>query len=142
MKKKSILIFEDDLDLAMQWDYALVNEGYDVNYTMSFHEAISFCKEKEYDLVISDIFIMEGNRLSGFGGITLLQHLRNDRMKLNWTKNVPTIIVSGAINAEEKLKKHKETYNAWGVMEKPIAINQLLTAVNAILGNSKQKVEV
>lgn len=137
MKKQSILIFEDDLDLAFQWNQALINEGYDVDYSMSFHEAISLCKEKEYDLVISDIFIMEGNRLSGFGGITLLQHLRMDRMKLTWTKNVPVIIVSGAINAEKKLKEHKETYNAWGVLEKPIAINKLLTTVNSIFGNLK-----
>ena len=139
MKQKSILIFEDDLDLANQWSELFLAKGYKVNYTLSFKEALDLCIKTRYDLIICDIFIIKDNHLSGFGGISLIQHLRNGNLRLDWTKKVPIIMVSGATNAKERLEKHKEKYNVSFVFEKPVDPKQLLTVATGIIGPASKK---
>jgi len=140
MKQKSILIFEDDIDLALQWSELFTLENYSVTYTSNYKEALELCKKKKYDLILCDIFIFDNNQLSGFGGITLIQRLRRGIMELDWTETVPIIIVSGVSNANEKLERYKEKYNASAVFEKPVEEDKLLFIVSKILGKKTKNI--
>ena len=60
-------------------------------------------------------------------------------MKLDWTEKVPIIIITGATNAQERLEVHKKDYKASFVFEKPINSNELLKAVNSLIGHGSNK---
>jgi len=143
MKPRSILIFEDDLDLVLQWKKILIAHSYKIDHSMNYAESLHLCKENQYDLIICDIFIVEqtGN-LSGFGGISLLQSLRlREREGFNWSKNVPIIIVSGSYNAEKILYKYKEKFNAHTILPKPFLPQYLLNKVSEILDGDHPQVK-
>ncbi|MFD0992405.1 response regulator [Tenacibaculum geojense] len=132
-KKSSILIYEDDIDLTLQWRKALEEKGFYVDITSDFKEAMNLCLFCEYDLIICDIFIKnEDGNYNGIGGITFLNFLKKrDVKRLNWVKNAPIIIVSGSLSA----KKNNGSYytNKFDINEtliKPFTTSYLLEKVN------------
>jgi DNA-binding NtrC family response regulator len=77
-----ILVVEDERSIRQAIYFELVDEGYDVHSASSYREAESALKAFDYDLVISDIFLDDGN------GVQLMEFAR----KMN--KQSPFIVIS------------------------------------------------
>lgn len=98
-KTQSVLIFEDDIDLAFQWTNYLKKRGMDVHHAMNVDEAVNFCAQIKFDFVILDMFLADADgNLIPRGGITMLTYLRNTPLKKvpAWGATVPIIVVTGA----------------------------------------------
>jgi DNA-binding response OmpR family regulator len=77
-----VLIVEDERSIRQAIQFELNDEGYDVHCASGFQEALSALRAFEYDLIISDIFLDDGN------GVQLMETAR----KLN--KKIPFIVIS------------------------------------------------
>jgi DNA-binding response OmpR family regulator len=78
----SILVVEDERSVRQALYFELLDEGYTVHCASSVQEAISALKAFRYDLIISDIFMDDGQA-------TQLMELTR---QLN--KNIPFIIIT------------------------------------------------
>ena len=89
---KTVLIMEDQPELASYWREALETAGYNVIHAIDFEEAASCLEMRQVQVVVSDMLIRdEHDNTSKTGGLTLLSHIC-----LN-VKPMPKIIaVSGA----------------------------------------------
>lgn len=99
-RKKSVLIFEDDIDLASQWLDTLSKKGINACHALSVDEAIGYCSQQKFDAVVLDIFLADNQgKLLPRGGITLMSYLRNPSLEKipQWGATVPVLVVSGAI---------------------------------------------
>ncbi len=98
-KKRSVLIFEDDLDLAMQWAQTFRDKGLIVHHAITVDEAVTYCNQFQFDIIVMDIFLAddEGNLLPR-GGLTLMSYLRNTSLNKipAWGVTVPVIVVTAA----------------------------------------------
>ncbi|OUR94215.1 hypothetical protein A9Q84_18100 [Halobacteriovorax marinus] len=111
-----ILIVEDNLSIRELINAILNKNNFRTNYADNGSTALSILKEKDIDLVISDI------NMPVMGGIELL-----DCIKDNFSNPHPVIFVSGDPNYEElALKK-----GAIKFYTKPFPITELLTFIES-----------
>ena len=82
-ERKTILLVDDDFDLAEQMKFWIEKEGYDVIYAGSEREANEILDEKKFDLALLDL--MMENKDSGF---VLAYKIKK------MDKNIPVIIVT------------------------------------------------
>ena len=87
--KATVLIVEDEVEIAELIKLYLAKEGIDSIHTESAEDGIAVCKEKNIDLVVLDI------NLPGMDGFEFLIDFRKK-------KNIPVIIVS-ARDADEDM---------------------------------------
>ena len=93
-----ILVVEDERSIRQALSFELLDEGYTVHCASGIQEAVSALKAFQYDLIISDIFMDDGQ------GTQLMDLAR----KLN--KKIPFIIISAypdsdlAVRVKEILK--------------------------------------
>lgn len=96
---KSILIFEDDIDLASQWSETFKEKGLKVHHAITVDEAVTYCNQIQFDAIVMDIFLADkvGNLLPK-GGLTLMSYLRNTSLEKvpAWGATVPVIVVTAA----------------------------------------------
>jgi DNA-binding NtrC family response regulator len=77
-----ILVVEDERSVRQALRFELMDDGHEVHGASGYQEAVSAMKAFTYDLIISDIFLDDGN------GMQLMQMAR----KMN--KNTPFIVIS------------------------------------------------
>lgn len=70
MNNKTILIVEDDESLRRVLEYNMSEEGYNVFFAVNGKEGLSIFKEKEADLIITDLQMPE------MGGLDLIRSIR------------------------------------------------------------------
>lgn len=117
--KKKILLAEDDILVAKTLERLLKAEGYDVVLARNGEEVLGLLKEKNFDLVISDI------RMPKLDGIKALGELRH--REGTEEKTTPVILMTGYANEEAPIDALK-----WGVVDyvlKPFNNDQLLASV-------------
>lgn len=56
-----ILIVEDDIAIVKNLSQFLKSEGFDIEYVMSQKDALKIIEEKEYDLILLDVSLGDGN---------------------------------------------------------------------------------
>ena len=110
--EKTILIVDDEADLCEILQFDLEDAGYQTLIASQAHEALDVLKNKEADLVVSDI------RMPGGDGIFLLDALREKHFEIP-----PVIFVSGFADISVEEAYHK---GANGVFSKPLATDSLL----------------
>ena len=74
-----ILIVEDERSIRQALRFEFEDLGYDVGFASDFNEALSAIRAFDYDLVISDLYINNGD------GVQLMRNTYNDK------KDVPFI---------------------------------------------------
>ena len=127
---KTILILEDDVRLAMQWNRALTENGFIVYVTHGAIEAIKLFDTNEIDLCIVDFMVHEQGKPSPNGGLSFL-----GRLGAAGRKKTKILGVSGmthdysAVNAEEFLL----TFGAEDFLGKPFSADELLQQVRSML---------
>jgi len=93
--KKTILIVEDDIDLASLWQKFLQSRGYVVDVCGRVDDAEIVIAGNRYDLLIVDIFFREGNTVLSKGGITLINRRRLRESTESGMERIKIIAITG-----------------------------------------------
>lgn len=139
----SVLIFEDDMDLARQWKQAFHQEGIVAEHAWSFDEAKAHCRKKKFDAIVCDVFIRDNSgQPIPQAGLTFVSSLRQGLQDMPaWGKQVPILAVTGARNVTgfDPLSLMKSLGGA-AVMRKPFQPQELVGKIwTLILDREKQK---
>jgi DNA-binding response OmpR family regulator len=127
MKKKRILLVDDESDVTTAIAFALEDYGFEVNSFNNPLAALSNFKSNYYDLAILDIRMPEMN------GFKLLHEIRKEDENLKIC----------FLTALTELRDHISDINELGpafvknrVIRKPISNKELLSDINRIISSS------
>lgn len=125
---KTVLLLEDDFDLASHWKELLEELGHGVIHVTDTESAIKAFEESEVDLVISDILIRspEG-KASRSGGLSLLSHINLS------SKSKPKILAVSGAHPQLNVLKHATAMKADRTLTKPIDADELAAVVTELL---------
>lgn len=117
MKKRQILLAEDDDMLASLLNYRLEKGGYDVVLKNDGKEVKSWLDQSLPDIIVSDIM------MPYFSGIELVDYIRNELKS-----TIPIILISSASNEENVLSAFEMGANDF--ISKPVSPSELLVRVS------------
>lgn len=118
---KKILLVEDDRLVLATMAGGLRDAGYEVCEAATGDEALRICEERRPDLVILDV------RLPGISGIDVAERLAE-------SCDTPFIFLTAY--GDQKIVKSAVELGAMGYLIKPIEMQQLIPAVEAVLGRA------
>jgi CheY-like chemotaxis protein len=122
---KTILIIDDDEAVLGLFSQFLEAKDYAVLQAADGREGLRLFDTDPPDLVITDIMMPE------MDGLEILQNLRKT------SPDLPVIAISGGMrNATINFLPHAKTFGACRVFEKPVALSDLLQAVEELLGGT------
>jgi CheY-like chemotaxis protein len=120
LRPRSILIVDDDPGILSLLTTILTDTGYQVSVASNGNEAISHCRGKVVDLLITDLVMPERE------GIETIRYFR---------KEVPyakIIAISGAF--DEQMLRVANVLGAHATLQKPIRPDELLGGVRRLIG--------
>lgn len=128
VKKKKVLLVEDDKDLSDVLKIRLEKTGYQVSVLFDGVDALRTAKEENPDLILLDIFMPE------MDGFTTLKGLKAEK-DLNpktgrSVADIPTIVMTGKAPMMEEMVRFE---GACEFMTKPVDINALMSRIEQIL---------
>ncbi|CDT06298.1 MULTISPECIES: response regulator [Sphingobacterium] len=126
MKDKTILLFDDDVNILEVCTIILENYGYTVATSETSHDIIEKVTEIRPDVILMDNWIPE------IGGIKATQLVKQHPE----FKHIPVIYVS----ANNDIHLLAEEAGADSYLEKPFNLDDLESAVNTMLMDSKDRV--
>jgi len=116
--KISILIAEDDREVAESLNHILTERDYEVTLAFDGEAALSRLEEKKFDVAILDL------KLPKVGGFQILGHIKN---------NIPsTKVIVLTAYADLKNAKICKNLGAEHVMGKPYDIEMLFWAIDMV----------
>lgn len=121
MKKKKILVIEDDADIAVTMRCLLKEEGYEVSVAGDGKEGLGIVRRELPDLVILDLI------LPGLAGEEVCREIRKD---IN-LKNIPVIMVTAKDSDADKVIGRVIGANCY--LAKPFDIDELLACVDSCI---------
>lgn len=127
---KTVLILEDDFDLAMDWKSHLEEREFAVIHTSTSEQAIEVLNDRAVDLIITDVLIKEDGgtgKLKKTGGLSLLSHI------LLKVEPKPAIIAVSGAHPNLNVLKHAKSLHADRVMVKPFSAQSLADIVEDLL---------
>ena len=132
MKKKKILIVDDELDMRIFISTLLETSGYKPVLTKDGNEGIRKAKSIEPDLIILDVM------MPGEGGVQMYRRLKTDKN----LKNIPVIMLSAI--AKKTFSHYLKMLNIRrddpipepdAYMEKPPEAEDLLRMTGRLIGS-------
>lgn len=136
--KYTVLIFEDDIELALDWKSEFSANGIAVEHAWDLDNAMSLCCKKKFDAIICDVFIRDGSgKYQDKAGFSLISHLRYTiNGAPTWGVDVPIIVVTGApVLVGFDVLTFTESMNTVG-MRKPFSPSDLVEKVKKALEES------
>ncbi len=118
MKKKKLLIVEDEKNLCLLYKEELTKEGYQVTAVSDADSALKQIKTKAFDLIITDI------RMPARNGIELITQIMALR------KDVPIIINT----AYQSYKHDFMTWAADAYIVKSASLDELKAKIKELVG--------
>ncbi len=115
---KTILVVEDDPDVADLLRLMLKRAGYEVLVTATGREALAMVHERHPDLITLDIWLPDIN------GFEVLEQLKSDPA----TRDIPVVILSVVSDQDRGLRLGAAAY-----LTKPLNEEQLLRALSQVL---------
>jgi CheY-like chemotaxis protein len=120
----SILICEDEYDVATLLSIMLTQEGFSTDIAYNLNQAKEMLSQKPYQMMTMDLALPDGD------GISLIRELR----KQDETRGLPIIVVSAkAQQTFRDLGKEAEKYHISDWIDKPIHSAHFLTRVRSAL---------
>lgn len=107
----TILIIEDDINLAEMIKDKLENKGYNPILAYTVRDAFNIFSKIKPDVITLDIYLPDRN------GFELLKMLKKDKNK----SSIPIIVVT----SDDTLEKHCRDYKVDGFIRKPINFKKL-----------------
>ncbi len=129
LKKRYILVVEDEDDIVRLISFHLEKEGYLVESAGSGREALENVSRKTPDLIILDIMLPE------MDGLEVCRRLRGNSQ----TASIPILILSA--RKEEFDKVLGLELGADDYMAKPFSVRELVARVRAMLRRLEQRVD-
>jgi DNA-binding response OmpR family regulator len=126
MDKKTILIVEDDRDIAMGLSLRLKAGGYDTACAGDAHSAIDVAFKERLDLILLDLGLPDDN------GFVLMKKMEN----IPALSSVPIIVLTG--RPQEVYKEATVLAGAKKYLQKPVENEELLAAIREVLGPHAQ----
>ena len=135
--RPSVLIFEDDADLVSQWFEVLKANDLVPEHAPTLSAAEELCRMKQFDVIVSDIFIRGAHKnFVPEGGISFIHHLRAPASANlpEWCRQVPIIAVTGAniVNQFDVFKTLKPLKKVT-FLRKPFTPDELVAQVLEVL---------
>ncbi len=133
MKRKRILIVDDDKVIRTALTLKLQHSGYDVLVAEDGSEAVSTARLEQPDLILLDITFPPDVAHGGgvpWDGFLIMDWLH----RLEEAKHIPIIVITGG--APEKFQERALAKGAAGFFHKPIPENELLAEIQRILGDT------
>lgn len=121
MKKKKIIVVEDEPDLVDVVTYNLEREGYSVLASQRGDEGLNLIRSEAPDLVLLDLM------LPGMDGLSICRQMKSDSS----TKEIPIIIASA--KGEESDVVIGLEMGADDYLAKPFSPRELLARIRAVL---------
>ena len=121
-----ILVVDDEVNIRRMIRKFAEFEGYEVSEAKDGMEAISKCKEEDFDIIIMDIMMP---KLDGFSAIK----------EIRKTKNTPVLMLSARGEEYDKLFGFEIGIDDYVV--KPFSPKEVMARINAILSRSNKKEE-
>lgn len=131
---KRVLILEDDMDLAKNWEAGFISIGWSPDLVLNINAANKMLETKDYDAVIVDMFIRDASgKLLSEGGLSLLAKLYKSAVLSS--KKTPLRVAVTGVNKrkyfdydplETALNMEVEV-----VLRKPFTTEELLAAVKS-----------
>lgn len=123
MKKKKVLIIDDEKQLCELFHTGLTKEGYEVLTALSGPEGIKKVLDSHPDIIFLDLKMPE------MDGIETLGHIRNI------DKDVVVIILTGYPSMDTALKAYY--LNIYDYMTKPFSLEAVKEAIKTALAEKK-----
>ena len=118
--KLTVLIVDDDLNMAHTLADILGISGYEPLEANSAEKALNIIKKERIDCVLTDV------RMSGKNGIEMFEEIQ----KIN--SHLPVILMTAY--APDDQIRHGLKIGARGLLTKPLEINQLLDLLSTLPG--------
>lgn len=131
----TILIMEDDLPLAAEWQTKLERAGHTVIQTRSATECLEWLEQNTADLLIADIYVQRDGALVPDGGIKLIGLLRAAGGRTE-RATLPIIAVTGVGRDSGTIPPVLELAQSLGAnvtLRKPVAIAELLHTIDTLV---------
>ncbi|NIO09769.1 MAG: response regulator [Deltaproteobacteria bacterium] len=125
MKKKIILIAEDDVSLLETYKLAL-EDSYEILVAYNGKEALEATKSHVPDLILMDIMMPD------MDGIEALNQLKKDAA----TAKVPVILVTAKVQHKDVLDGYQSGADYY--ITKPFTNSELMNGINMCLGSQKE----
>ncbi len=122
---KTILVIEDDKDIARVLELRLRQEGYSTLSAADGVMAVAAAQKYCPDLIILDLMLPAG------GGLKVLERVKI----LMKTSSIPVIVVSGMLDVEYLKQVNKEGVEA--IFNKPYDPKELLSKIKELIGESE-----
>jgi DNA-binding response OmpR family regulator len=122
----TILVAEDDRDIADLIGHYIQKTGWTAHVTPSGDDALAYAREQSVDLVILDVM------LPGMSGLEVCRALRADRT----TAAIPIIMVTA--RAEETDRIVGLEIGADDYISKPFSPNELIARIRALMRRAKR----
>lgn len=127
MRKRTILIMEDDTSLGEVLDYNLRQEGYDTFLARDGHQGLREARERRPDLVVLDLM------LPLIDGLEVCRLLRSDPA----TQELAILMLTAKSEENDQLVGF--SVGADDYVTKPFSVKVLLQRINALLRRNEQK---
>ena len=118
-KTSTILLVEDEENLALGLEYNLTAEGYKVKWAKDGREALKYFEENQFDLIILDIM------LPYFNGFEIAQKVRETHPQM------PILILTARTQVEDRVKGLE--LGADDYLTKPFHLKELLLRIKGML---------
>lgn len=125
-----VLIMEDELTLRHELADGLRDFGHECDCVGSVPDAMAALQEAEYDIIITDIYVLKNGQLAPEGGVSLIGWMRTFRYRrgpLSRLGDMPIIAITGAAVTPGKQYVLHLAVNigATIALRKPVAIPDL-----------------
>lgn len=138
-----LLLMEDDAEFAFELREYLELHDHIVEWAMSASEALAILKEKQIDLIITDIFVIQNGKYVQDGGISLLgaRQVESARNAQDSMGNIPCIAISGGLTSAGTghILDVAKSLGARHVMPKPFDFVDMLLVIEEELEAARQR---
>jgi CheY-like chemotaxis protein len=140
--RNTILVIDDNEIILKTTSMKLENAGYQVFTALDASEGVSLGRKVKPDLIVLDIGfppdVYENQVVDGWSGMAWDGFRIMDWLhKVDETKKIPIIIISGLI--EEKNKKRAAASGAAAFLPKPVNFDEMLKVIRETLDKRSQK---
>ncbi|MCB9453157.1 MAG: response regulator [Anaerolineaceae bacterium] len=126
---ETVLVIEDDEDVATVYRLALEHAGYKVKVVNTAVSALGIAAHELPDAVVLDIMLPDTN----LNGIDLVRYFR----KQSTGRHLPLIVVSGATGGYQ-MKQAREQ-GADVCLSKPVSVDTLVNSVSTLMGHESSE---
>ena len=130
MTKETILVVEDDTNIARLLEVSLRESGYNVLMALRGEHALEICREHHVDLIVLDIRLPD---ISGYEvGVALRQAPQ--------TESIPIIVLTAFTERQDKLDAYR-LVRAEQFLGKPFDVEELLSVIRVHLDRSQRQAQ-